>query len=338
MRPVPDAAEIGIGSGDRKAARIQETESLPQRRFRLRGDAFAPKFLGGVVSLSLIVLAGAAQAQMQLPGAVGGARGSDAGGERREGSGNASAAPSSYAPPKPVIVKAPTEDTIVGHALAQDGTKGEMVFGKSGDGLALSTLRLPGDSLAKAGTACIAEVALPTPITAVAAGRPAGAVRYNVPVPVCPFAIDILDGAVLVSRADATCEIAGCRIAPAGLWGPSAADINPKRAKELERERARLETVMRANYRALTRKAGKDRDAVKAVAKGQAAFSSDREMTCRDYSGETAHGFCSTRITQARALALMAQFGTMPEGPHGRSRRSRPALAKKAPAADPDAQ
>lgn len=277
------------------------------------------------------LLAGGARAQMQLPGALGGGGGAS---EHKESAGGGgSAAPSSYAPPKPVIVKAPSEDTIAGHALMLDGGKGEMVFDRAGEGLALSKLRLPGDTIAKPGTACVADVLLSPPVAAVAAGRPAGAIRYDVPVPVCPFTFDILDGAVLVSRAEPSCEVGGCRAAPTGLWGPPAADITPKRAKDLERERARLETAMRTNYRALTRKAGRDRDAVKAVAKGQAAFSSEREMTCRDYSGETAHGFCSTQITQARALALMAQFATMPEGPHGRRSRPRPAAARKAPAA-----
>lgn len=281
-----------------------------------------------VVALLLLIGTGVhpARAQMQLPGALGGGGGA----ERKEGNGGgSSAAPSSYAPPKPVIVKAPTGDTIAGHVLGQDGSKGEMVFDKAGEGLQLSKLRLPGDTVAKPGTPCLADVVLPTPVEAVAAGRPAGALRYDVPVPACPFTIDVLDGAVLVSRADPVCVVGGCRVAPAGLWGPPATEFTPKRDKDLERERARLESVMRTNYRALTRKAGKDRDMVKAVARDQAAFSSEREMTCRDYVGETAHGYCSTQITQARALALMAQFAATPEGPHGRRPRTRPTLAKK---------
>ena len=172
-----------------------------------------------------------------------------------------------------------------------------------------------------------------SPLPATPAGRPAGAIRYTLSVPACAFTIDILDGAVLLTRPEPTCDFtaADCRVSPAGLWGPRAADITPKRAKDLERERVRLEATMRANFHALLRKAGKDRTAVKAIAKDQAAFSSEREMTCRDYAQETVHGFCSTQITQARALALMAQFGTMPEGPHGRRSRPRPTAAAKAP-------
>lgn len=277
---------------------------------------------------------GAARAQMQLPGAVGGGapaveHKSGGGGG---GGGGSSAAPSSYSPPKPVVIKAPMEDTVVGHPLSRDGAQGEMMLEKSGDGLALSKLTLNGDKISKPGTACTVDVALATPLPASSDGRPAGAIRYRVPVPACPFAIDILDGAVLVTRQETTCDFtaADCRVSPGGLWGPHAADITPKRAKDLERERVRLETTMRANFRAVLKKAGKDRDAVKAIARDQAAFSSEREMTCRDYAQETVHGFCSTQITQARALALMAQFGTMPEGPHSKRSRPRPRPAATA--------
>ena len=269
---------------------------------------------------------------MQLPGAVGGgapAAVHKSGGGGGSGNGNG-AAPSSYAPPKPVVVKAPAEDGLIGHLMSRDGVKGEMMFDKSGDGLALSKLKLDGDKISKPGAACSVDVALASPLPATTSGRPVGAIRYAVPVPACPFTIDILDGSVLVTGPASTCDFAAadCRVSANGLWGPRAADITPKRAKDLERERVRLETTMRANFHALLRKAGKDRDAVKAIAKDQAAFSSEREVTCRDYAQETALGFCSTQITQARALALMAQFSTMPEGPHGRRSRPQPRAVK----------
>ena len=283
----------------------------------------------------MLFAAGVAYAQMQLPGAVGG--GAPAAEHKGGGGGGgSSAAPSSYAPPKPVIIKAPAEDTVSGHPLSRDGIKGEMVLDKAGDGLALSKLKLDGVKISKPGTACVVDVSFAAPLAVTPAGRPAGAIRYSVPLAACPFTIDILDGAVLLTRPEPTCEFAAadCRVSPVGLWGPRAVDITPKRAKDLERERVRLETTMRANFHALLRKAGRDRIAVKAIAKDQAAFSSEREMTCRDYAQETVHGFCSTQITQARALALMAQFGTMPEGPHGRRSRPHPAPSAKPQDAD----
>ncbi len=51
----------------------------------------------------------------------------------------------------------------------------------------------------------------------------------------------------------------------------------------------------------------KDRNAVKAVASEQAGFTSEREMTCRDYARESVHGFCSARFTELRAAELAAR-------------------------------
>ncbi len=245
-----------------------------------------------------------AVAQLQLPGAVNGGAGSAS----RESGGSGGAPPP---PPKPVVIEAPSEDTIAARTLSHDGAKGEMTFDKAGAGLALSKLTLIGDKISKPGQTCKVDVALATPIQATSAGRPAGAIRYTVPLQACPFNIDVLDGAALVTSAGPTCDFAeaDCRVSPGGLWGPHAADITPKQTQDLEHDRVRLETTMRANFRALLKKAGKDRAAVKAIAAQQAAFSSEREMTCRDYQDEPKHGFCSTQITEARALALLAQFG-----------------------------
>ncbi len=42
-------------------------------------------------------------------------------------------------------------------------------------------------------------------------------------------------------------------------------------------------------------------------ARDQAQFSSTREEVCRAYAEETKHGFCSTRLTEARAASLRAK-------------------------------
>lgn len=274
------------------------------------------------------------RAQMQLPGAVGGGGSPATAGKGSVGGGGGGAPPPVVA--RPVVIAPPGEDTIAGHPLSRDGNQGDMEIGRSGDALSLTKLSLPGEKLSKPGQACSVDAPLPAPLALVDGGRPAGTLRFSVPLAGCPFNIDILDGAALVTSPSLTCDFpaADCRVSPGGLWGPRAADITPKRAKDLERERVRLETDMRANFRALIRKAGKDQAAVKAIARDQAAFSSEREMTCRDYDGETAHGFCSTQITQARALALLAQFGPVPGGAH-EHRRSQHArtLAPHGPAA-----
>lgn len=89
---------------------------------------------------------------------------------------------------------------------------------------------------------------------------------------------------------------------------------------------------MRANFKVLLRRAGKDRAAVKAIASEQAAFSSQREMTCRDYAHESVHGFCSAQITEARSLAILAKFAddASDESPKKHTAVKKPPLRPKA--------
>ena len=270
--------------------------------------------------------AGPALAQMQLQGA---ANGGTAG--KAHASGGEEGAP--YVPPKPTIIKPPAEDTIIGHTLAHDGTNGAMVFDKPGGDLVLSRFALSGNKISAPGQACSIDVSLTPPLVTEAKGRPDGASRYAVPLEACPFSVDILDGAVLAASPAPTCEFkaADCRIAPGGLWGPTPAEISPKRAKDLEHDRVRIETTMRADFRALLKKAGKDKVAVKAIAGEQAGFSSDREVTCRDYAQESVHGFCSTQITEARVLSLIAKFDLAPDNSVHRRPRTKPKVSAKAP-------
>jgi len=287
---------------------------------------------------TLIIGSASVRAQLMLPGAM---NGSPGGGHSSAGGAAPSEAP--RAPPKPIMVRPPSEDTIVGRVLAHDGAQGAMTFDKSAAGLVLSKLALTGDKISAPTKPCSLDVALGAPLPVTSAGRPAGAFRFDVPLKACPFTIDVLEGAVLVSTATPTCELAAadCRVSVAGLWGPGAAEIDDKRAKDLERERVRVETTMRANFRVLLKRAGKDRAAVKALAREQAGFSSAREMACRDYAQESVHGFCSTEITEARLLALLAKFGDEPDAPdehrHPARERAKPrATVPQAPSAASD--
>ena len=63
---------------------------------------------------------------------------------------------------------------------------------------------------------------------------------------------------------------------------------------------------MRANFKRLLTTT-KDRPTIMGYARDQAQFSSTREEVCRAYAGETRHGFCATRLTEARAATLRAK-------------------------------
>ena len=278
--------------------------------------------IAGVVAS--LVLVGVAHAQMQLPGANNGIV-SDKPASDRPASDGAEA----YVPPKPIVIKPPGPEAIAGRAMLHDGSSGLMTFDQQGAGLVLSKLVFTGNKISKPGQACTVEVALSPPLPASPDGRPVGAARYSVPLEACPFDIDILDGAVLVTHPASVCDFsaADCRISPGGLWGPAPAELTPQRIKDLERERVHIETTMRADFRALLKKAGKDKAAVKSIASEQAGFSSDREVACRDYAQEAEHGFCSARITQARVLALIAKFGDAGGDDRRRVPRQRPPAA-----------
>jgi hypothetical protein len=232
--------------------------------------------------------------------------------------------------PKPAGLKPPSEETIAGRELARDGFTGIIAFQRgSGKGLEISRLSIAGEKISHPSEQCQVDVA-DTPIQTSFAGRPNGVSRYEVEIETCAFSLDVLEGAVLVTRAPRTCDFraADCRVDPAGLWGPPGNAIGADQTKQLERERGRVEAAMRRKFHALLASAGKDTDAIKKIASEQAGFSSAREVICRTYLREDVHGFCALRITEARALALQAALEDRAKA------RAKPALAKRKPAAN----
>lgn len=77
--------------------------------------------------------------------------------------------------------------------------------------------------------------------------------RYQIELPACSFVLDVLDGAVLVSNEGKVCEMrsSDCRADPAGLWGLSEGEFDPKKAADMLAARADVEKTMRGNFRAL---------------------------------------------------------------------------------------
>ncbi|PNE12778.1 MAG: hypothetical protein CR217_01880 [Beijerinckiaceae bacterium] len=254
-----------------------------------------------VVLLAALLAPALARAQLMLPGALQGS-------PSTAGTQSPGAAPGQ---PKAAGLKPPSEETIVGHELSRDGFAGIIAFQRgSGNGLEIARLLIAGEEISRPGEQCQVEVVAGTPIQTRFAGRPNGVSHYEVEIETCPFSLDVLEGAVLVTRTPKTCDFraADCRVDPAGLWGPPGNAIGPDQTKQLERERGRVESAMLAQFHALLKSAGKDKEAIKQIASEQAGFSSEREVICRNYLREDFHGFCGLRITQARALALQTAF------------------------------
>jgi hypothetical protein len=272
----------------------------------------APALSRFVLLLGLAALP--AKAQIQLPGAA-----QSTGSEIPPAN-----KPKASGPP---VERTPSEDSLVGHPLYRNGAQGEIALqkveaprpaekrpsDKRERVLQVSRLTLPGELISKPGSACKVELTEAGPLAAKSIGRPDGLWRYEVASQTCPVAFDVLDGAVLVAPLAKGCTFAAvdCQVDPAGLWGPPAAALGEEKSKEIEHSRSRAEAALRANFRALLART-KDPAQIRLVAREQAGFSSDREQTCRDYSGEERHGFCASRITQARAASLGTRLAATP--------------------------
>ncbi len=205
----------------------------------------------------------------------------------------------------PEIV-APGPNGILDRPLARNGVEGTIKIKKMGQSLFIAELIIPGSKASNATTVC--NVAMPgLPLTLRPVSNPAGLVRYQADFKGCPFTLDVLNGAALVSAE--TCEIQAstCRIDPTGLWGPSATKIDANETFKRERDRERAEAAARSMFSKLLHVI-KDPARVREIARDQANFPERRAQICADYDGEQQTGFCSTRISEARAFALSSEF------------------------------
>ncbi|MGH6800496.1 MAG: hypothetical protein ACRECZ_03590 [Methylocella sp.] len=262
------------------------------------------RYFPSAVLLAALLTPAWARAQLMLPGALQGSPST-----AKTTAPNPTGATPGH--PKPAGQKPPSEETIVGHELSRDGFAGIIAFQRgSGNGLEIARLSIAGEEISRPGKPCQVDVVASTPIQTRFAGRPNGVSHYEVELETCPFSLDVLEGAVLVTRTPRTCDFraADCRADPAGLWGPPGNAIGPDQTKQLERERGRVDSAMLAKFHALLTSAGRDKEAIKQIASEQAGFSSEREVICRNYLREDIHGFCALRVTQARAFALQAAF------------------------------
>ena len=273
----------------------------------------------------LAATCGPAAAQFVLPGAVAPAP-----------AGTVSAPPAARVARPPAAAQgaavfAPAVDGLLDRSLLHNGTEGRLEFSRRDKALAVERLSLAGQKISIPGQMCRVDLA-PADVSLKEAGRPNGALRYEMTAGSCTLSFDVLDGAVNVAATAGTCEFQAqdCRATPAGLWGPPGASLNAAWVKTLEKSRGDADKALRANFRALLERT-KDREQVKLIAREQAGFSSERTTICRDYLDEAKHGFCAARITEARAVQLRARLGSAGPAPETKPARPRPA-AQPAPA------
>jgi len=265
----------------------------------------APVFGAAALIVTGVV---SAKAQLVLPGAVAPTpEGTVASPTKKRGVGSEMGAAAGPA----IMPKAPTEDAIVAKILKQDGQGSAIEFSRAGADLQVAKLALVGDDLRRSGESCRVEVA-GMPLKLTTRESDTGLRRYQVAFPACPFTFSVLDGAILVTNEGKACELkeAGCRADPEGLWGMGADEIDPKKGEEMLGARARVETTVRNNFRALYDRNKKEKAIRNFLVKEQAGFSSWREEVCRSYAREPDFGYCALRLTEARAIALGAQLAS----------------------------
>jgi hypothetical protein len=265
-------------------------------------------------AFAALILAGSpAFAQLALPGAV---APSAAGSVEK-----LSESPKPKAAPGPAVVEPAGPAAILGRALLQNGANGVLQFSSRGGVLRIDRLTLVGEVISDPKQQCRIDVVTGASVEAKSLGRNEGLNRYEADIPACPFDFDVLDGAVLAPAASSVCvfKAADCQASPAGLWGPDGGALVEKSA-QIEHDRAREEALMRANFRSLG-EATKDATHSAELAREQANFSSDRDLTCHDFAHEAAHGFCATRLTEARAAQLQARLVLEPRAPPPRKPR-----------------
>jgi len=204
--------------------------------------------------------------------------------------------------------KPPSEETIVGKPLMLDGGRGSITFERAGADLRVAKFSIHGDRLSRSGESC--EVNVGASMATTPHEDESGLRGYRLDFPACPVAFEVLDGAVLVSNGGKPCEFkaADCRANPAGVWGIGAAELDPKKAKEMLGNRAKVEKTVRADFRKLYDRYKSDVPLRKLLVHEQAEFPSARETTCRNYAQESDFGYCALRVTEGRALTLAYQL------------------------------
>jgi hypothetical protein len=209
---------------------------------------------------------------------------------------------------KTAMGSAPGAESIAGRPLMLNGKAGLLQISGGGETLQIDKLSLAGESVSDPAQRCILNIVGEKPIVAVRDGRPDGLERYHAEVPACPFAFDIVDGAVLVPAQITACvfKAADCQTSPSGLWGPDETTLGAD-ASVIGKQRNEAENAMARALRALEERAKDNPDAA-ALVRDQSGFSGAREDICRDYAQEAEHGFCAASVTAARAALLEARL------------------------------
>lgn len=209
---------------------------------------------------------------------------------------------------RPTALRVPTEDSVVGRELKQNGSSGSLRIERTARSDLRARITLVGRRSATSVETCSVTLGGSEGVALTSQGRPDGLSRYQAEDPTCPLQVSILDESVLVKGPDNAClfQAANCLVDPGGLWGPEPGQLI-QRARDYESTRASADKAVRDNYRVMAQRARPE--SVRPIVAEQAAFSSDREVLCRGYAREGSHSFCNARYSEGRAIALAQRLG-----------------------------
>lgn len=242
---------------------------------------------------------------------------------------------------KPAISRAaapPDIADLAGRPLMQNGSSGLMQISGSGQTVRIDKLKLTGEGVADSSQKCEVDIVGETPIEAVSVGRPAGLERYEASVPACPFAFDVLNGAVVVPAQITACvfKAADCQTSPGGVWGPDAGTLD---AAQIAKRRMAAEKALGKALRDLQARAEDNPDAANLL-NDQNAFPGQRDDECRAYVKESSIGFCGAVLTEGRAAFLETKLAELPPAlakPNKKAGKSAKRKPKPKPKAEPPA-
>ena len=238
---------------------------------------------------------------------------------------------------KTVKLIPPGLDSVVGKPLLLNGENGLLQISGSGDSVQIDKLKLVGESVSDPSQRCIVDIVGETPIKATHVDSGDGLDRFEAEVPACPFAFEVLSGAVLVPSQITACvfKAADCQTSPGGLWGPDGATLQPQ-ADAIGKRRAQAEKSIGKALQKLEERA-KDNPGAASLLNEQKDFAGQRDDSCHGYVKEAALGFCAASLTEARAMRLQASLASLGAAPAGKAEkakvRTKPAHKKKPPAA-----
>jgi hypothetical protein len=224
-------------------------------------------------------------------------------------------------------------ESIDGRPLMLNGGVGLLQLSGRGETLQVDKLSLAGEGVSDAYQRCVVNIVGEQPIAATSDGRPDGLERYQVNVPACPFAFEVLNGAVLVPSQITACvfKAADCQTSPGGLWGPDGGSLGTH-AAEIGKQRTRAENAMARALRKLEERAKDNADAANLL-REQGSFAGELDDICRDYVKESEHGFCAASVIAARAALLNARLAALSPGKADKSAKSEKTARRKKPKA-----